>query len=571
MFTVHTRPAAWVMALAGVLALGAVPVRAAAPYAGTWKTTIQLPGQNISLFLIQIEEKDGKPVAKVLSAADSNLKDGAVKSIKTDAKSIHFDVEAGGGDFAFAAYYPKDGAKNKNPAGSVAFANRRDIVELERTDLKELDPQKASTRSPGLADAQKAMQIKDAKEREVAVNQFLDKYPEGGISFAMRVSMLARAVQESGAEADLRGKADKLVEFAATYGPEMKLHALQIVTQIFLSSDKLSDLALAYAQQAEKALDESLTAGQQMSVLKLLAAALKKSGKTDDIKPLKSRMAKLDAVLDEEFAKKAIPFKPESAKPRVGESNRVVLVELFTGVTCPPCVAADVAFDALLQSHNPADVVMLQYHLHIPRPDPLTNEDSASRSEFYRLKGKLKGTPTVLLDGNEVEELGGGRPQAKASYDKLIQTLSGELGSKPSGQLKLSAKQAAGKINIHATVSDLKDPGEAVRLHLVLVEEVVHFAGSNGQRLHHHVVRAFPGGVKGIPLKEASASHDVTASIAGLHKSLNDYLAQNKFDEDSRPLDLKNLKVVGFIQNEKTQEVIQAAQTDLGESKSETE
>src|SRR5437870_1417876 len=137
MLTVHARPAAWFMALAGVLALGAVPVRAAAPYAGTWKTTIQLPGQNISLFLIQIEEKDGKPVAKVLSAADSNLKDGAVKSIKTDANSIHFDVEAGGGDFAFAAYYPKDGAKNKNPAGSVAFANRRDIVELERTDLKE--------------------------------------------------------------------------------------------------------------------------------------------------------------------------------------------------------------------------------------------------------------------------------------------------------------------------------------------------------------------------------------------------------------------------------------------------
>ena len=38
---------------------------------------------------------------------------------------------------------------------------------------------------------------------------------------------------------------------------------------------------------------------------------------------------------------------------RKGKSDRAVLVELFTGAQCPPCVAADMAFDALPQTYKP--------------------------------------------------------------------------------------------------------------------------------------------------------------------------------------------------------------------------
>ena len=58
------------------------------------------------------------------------------------------------------------------------------------------------------------------------------------------------------------------------------------------------------------------------------------------------------------------------------QDKRVVVVELFTGAECPPCVSADVAFDALLETYKPNEVVLLEYHLHIPGPDPLTNADS---------------------------------------------------------------------------------------------------------------------------------------------------------------------------------------------------
>ena len=59
-------------------------------------------------------------------------------------------------------------------------------------------------------------------------------------------------------------------------------------------------------------------------------------------------------------------------------------MEIFTGAECPPCVAADVGFDALLKSYKPTEFIGLQHHLHIPGPDPLTNADTVARADLLR-------------------------------------------------------------------------------------------------------------------------------------------------------------------------------------------
>ena len=46
----------------------------------------------------------------------------------------------------------------------------------------------------------------------------------------------------------------------------------------------------------------------------------------------------------------------------VAKNDRAVLVELFTGSQCPPCVAADLAFDTLAKTYKPADAILLEYH-----------------------------------------------------------------------------------------------------------------------------------------------------------------------------------------------------------------
>ena len=56
-------------------------------------------------------------------------------------------------------------------------------------------------------------------------------------------------------------------------------------------------------------------------------------------------------------------------------------------------------------------------------------------------------------------------------------------------------------------------------------------------------------------------------AIKDLAKDLSEYLeefaSKRPFSIEDRPLDLKKLKVVAFVQNDKTKEIYQAAQVDL--------
>jgi hypothetical protein len=105
----------------------------------------------------------------------------------------------------------------------------------------------------------------------------------------------------------------------------------------------------------------------------------------------------------------------------------------------------------------------------------------------------------------------------------------------------------------------------------VLVEDVVRYAGRNGQRLHHHVVRAFPGGVEGFALKEKASTQSAKVAVGDLIKGLNDYLTEagkrRPFFDDERPLQLEHLKVVALIQDDESKKILQAVQADVPAAK----
>ena len=170
--------------------------------------------------------------------------------------------------------------------------------------------------------------------------------------------------------------------------------------------------ALEYARRLEKSLDPKKdSAGVQRRVLRTLAAALNASDKKDEAKEVEQRLDKIPVVSVQAYA------------GRKGKSDHVVLLEMFTGAQCPPCVTADMAFDALNKTYKPSDVVFLEYHLHIPRPDPLTVPDNEERAKFY----KIEGTPTLIVNGKEGPPAGGrGEDEAQDKYDEynhLLQPL----------------------------------------------------------------------------------------------------------------------------------------------------
>ena len=298
--------------------------------------------------------------------------------------------------------------------------------------------------------------------------------------------------------------------------------------------------------------------------------AFLKIGKTDDAAKITARLDGLESKLDLEFEKINIPFKPTPYAGRKADSNRAVVVELFTGAMCPPCVAADVSFDALIKTYTSKDVILLQYHLHIPGPDALTNATSESRQNFY--EKDIEGTPTMMINGKAGPPLGGNRQGAERSYQALTKIINTSLTNAPTPvELSIEAGASGNKVGARVIYKGLKST-ENLKLHTVLIENEVRYPGSNGQRLHHHIVRDFLGGVTGVALKKTEGEESFTVEIPKLRETLTGYLEKfekenGPFPVSSKPLDLKHLKLVVFIQNEKTHEILQAAQADLPEGK----
>ena len=99
------------------------------------------------------------------------------------------------------------------------------------------------------------------------------------------------------------------------------------------------------------------------------------------------------------------------------------------------------------------------------------------------------------------------------------------------------------------------------------MEERIHYAGSNGIRFHHQVVRAMPGGVEGIALEEKTSRHAVAVDLEELRQKLSayleDYAKEHPFADSDRPLELKNLHVVALVQNDDSGAILQARQVEV--------
>jgi hypothetical protein len=531
---------------------------AASPFAGTWKVTTLPAGKDITLWLVRIEPDGDGLRASVLSAGLSPFKDATVEEVRADGDALHLTFAAGGHPYAFVFHRPEGESAPPQLLGSAAIRGERDFARLERTDLKALDAQQAVVVQDASGDLERARQAEAGAAKEAALRRVIERQAGRSAEYVARV-LLVQALAARGAEAELREQGDAAVTFAAAYGPEMKRQALAHAALMVLTAEKLPGVAVEYARRAEAALEPSTPPDERLPVLRALARALRAAGQDEEAGAAGARAEQAEQEIDSAYEKSAVPFEPAAFPDRKGRGGRVVLVELFTGAQCPPCVAADVAFDALLRTGAPRDVVLVQYHLHIPSPDPLTNADGRRRARYYG----VPGTPTLRVDGREGPPTGGGRDRAHEVYDTLVDVLARELQRDAPARLTVTVQRHGERLDLVAEASEVKRTGP-VRLRLLLTEDVVRYVGANGQRLHHHVVRACPGGADGMAVTGASGRQEVAVDLAELRKSLRDELADHgAFKGGDWPLDLKRLKVVALLQDDDGKEVLQAAQADV--------
>jgi hypothetical protein len=488
----------------------------------------------------------------------------------------------------------KDGKVVLGSMGPATAAPRR--AKLTATDKAELDPAAMLARAPAANDyaavthlsskplliQSKMLKEKDAeakkelqKELTAARDEVTEKLPgllrdviakhADSVAAAESAMTLFRNPQVKLTPDEAAKMADIVRKQSEPYGTKFEVANVTALAEAVATRKDVGPLALKLVEPLAKALTDATSPTDQVKVLTLYKTALTNAGKTDELKAIDARLVKIETKLDEEYMAKVPPFKPATyAGRKEAGANQIAVMELFTGAQCPPCVAADVAFDALAKAYKPSELVLIQYHLHIPGPDPLTNADTQARARYY----SANSTPSTFFNGKSAAGGGGGMANAENKFKQYAGVIDPILEKKTDVKVGGKATRTGDKISINVTVDGAD--GDDLKVRLLVVEETVRYVGSNQLRFHHHVVRAMPGGADGVAVKDKAFKHTATADVGNIRTALTKYLdgyAANTrpFPKPDRPMDMKHLKVIALVQNDKTKEIVQAAEFDLGD------
>lgn len=507
--------------------------------AGHWKVTLIEDGNQLLFWLVHFDSKGGKLVGSADPLYDLPPTD--LTDLKVTGDLVQFNLKLRKGPtFAFEGKLPRAGAKKI--FGSLSRPGRMNPAVLEMTP--------AST----VVEVHKDL---------------LTRTPNDPRVFDSALYLIDRAKEDKAAAKDVQAWAATALRTAENFGPKLHLDVSMKLVDALLKQDGYAEAAVETARKAEQSLDPAAPIDMKIRVLTSLAKAFGQAGKSDEAKQTEKAIDKLVVKDYQEYSAKMLDFKLEKFAGRKGKSQRAVLLELFTGAQCPPCVAADLAFDGILKSYTPAEVVLLQYHLHVPRPDALTNADTEARADYYGDK-KIPGTPSILFSGAAAPLGGGGKEDAVDFYQEYRKRINTLLESDAAVTLSGKAVRKGDKIKVDVKVTGLEKPSDKIRLRFVLAEEVVRYKGSNGLSYHHRVVRDLPGGLKGIGLAKKESEHSLEIDLADVAKKLNRYLddfarTESPFPDDQRPMRLTNLSVVALVQDDTTQEVLNAVNLDVKE------
>jgi hypothetical protein len=316
--------------------------------------------------------------------------------------------------------------------------------------------------------------------------------------------------------------------------------------------------------------------------------------------------AGLTSELDVRYAQ-LFPAPFLASKRAAVEGGHTVLMELFTGSGCPPCVGGDLAVEGLLDSYSRADVVALAFDQHIPEPDPLANPDSVARATLYG----VASTPSYVLDGKRLTVSGGGRDESEGFYNSFVKSVDKDAANPTGVQLHLTASSDAGglvraqavvvtagsqelmekivaaappepvqgekKAAPAAAATAAATPGAVVPaephlvLNFALVEDEVRYSGENGVRFHRMVVRSLAkpadGGFAVEPERTAilNATFNLEEISRKLLEYLDDYETNNarfgriEFLTKDTTMQSSHLAVAAWVQDSVTHRVLQAA------------
>lgn len=512
------------------------------PPAGTWKLTLRTERQPI-VVLFALSQSEGKWVADFVDATARFPKDPTFADVTVQDQAVSFRMLLDGQTLlSFDGLIAKEGKVLK---GSInQGGGPLELTELQSSTLKKLaDPY--------------AIMLEQVNQSE-----------DAQIVFEAAQIVLEQAAEKMLDPDEARRIVDKVTRLAAGYGTRWERDSSLRVARTLSKQKGFDDIALAQARRAERMLKEQDPVDVRLEVLETLESVLKLANKADEAKGYQTQVARLEARDYLEYAKTNPPFKPEPFAGRKANSDRVVLVELFTNVDLGPTAAFDLAGESLQQAYTPKDVIILSYHFNQPRAaDPLANTEVQQRLGQYAdyiERGGLSfvaGKPSVRARPNMTAEA------SKEVFEGISEQIKPLLETPNTVKLALALTPAEQGITAKVTYSELPEKTDKLALRLAIVEDRIRHAGENGIRYHRNVVRSMPGGAKGVPITMKAGEHSVTINMTELRTMIGQSL-ENFARETDQPIPdrlsaLKNLRLVAFIQNDESGEILQATQAAL--------
>lgn len=383
----------------------------------------------------------------------------------------------------------------------------------------------------------KAGAAKAAAEPETFVSMSEKQEQEAFVSFTLRAFELIIARAQANAGDGIEALA--ALERFKTVGGETDAEFLAVLGDAYAALGKTEDAYGAYLGAAVENYGGAADKARAM-YLKIHGNVL-------------GFEARLEAL------HKALPFLPQTFAPSKAWQGKAVLAEIFTGAECPPCVAAELGFGGLIDAYPAQYLAILEYHLPIPRPDPMMNPATKKRRDYYG----INGAPTVVIDGDITIYGGGARNTAKEKFRQYKAAIDSRVNA--ASRLKLEVKAARAGDAVKADIRLNKTvPGAEYFVALVQGEE--RYSGSSGTVFHKLVVRDL---VSIDPAVSKTATFDLVASERAADAYLTEVektyarMPDFKFAERRNRIARDGLQVVVFAQDTATKSVLNAVVGDV--------
>ncbi|MCX8010185.1 MAG: Omp28-related outer membrane protein, partial [Ignavibacteria bacterium] len=217
--------------------------------------------------------------------------------------------------------------------------------------------------------------------------------------------------------------------------------------------------------------------------------------------------------------------------------ERFVLAEIFTSTTCPPCAQQNPIFDSWYFNYAQKNrVTVIKYHTWWPSPgnDPfyLSNVSENRGRVLYYWPSLNTYVPRCQVNG-----LIDAGEYASDWSNQIINHLS------VSTPIEMKITLESGNVKIRVTADNTTLPSGTYVLHLAVVESYLAYTGTNGDPMHHYVMRKmFPD------------HNGETFSITS-----NQTVNFTKSIQWNPNWKIQNCEVVAFVQIWETKEVLQSA------------